>query len=294
MISHKGTKAQRQKHWCFNNERRVLVNRGLAQTPVQVRSRPWLRLVSYSVSFLCLCLLQSSFSSAEESLTNSLGMKLNRLPAGKFQMGSPPSEAKRRTDENQREVIIEHAFFMATTEVTQKQWTQLMETKPWSKGIYVGKRDDCAATFVSWEDANEFCRKLSFKEDRTYRLPTEAEWEFACRAGTETAFSFGGTDTSMKDFGWYGANTFDIGNRYAHPVAQKKPNAFGLFDMHGNNWEWCADKYREVTGEKRVIRGGSWHGLASLCRSASRFKRNPDIRLNDLGFRVVLEIPKRD
>jgi sulfatase modifying factor 1 len=253
------------------------------------------------ILFTCLCVGEIHISSAQEVFSNSLGMKLKLIPAGEFRMGSPKSEPHRRDHELQRLVTISRPFYLATTEVTQEQWKKVMGTEPWSERPYVREGNDYAASCISWTDATEFCRKLGSQEGRTYRLPTEAEWEYACRAGTKTAFSYGSDATKMTEYGWIGSNSFDIGQRYAHRVAQKKPNPFGLHDMHGNNWEWCSDWYSEptsettiepggpATGQKRVIRGGSWHGLAKLCRSASRFKRGPTSQLNDLGFRVALE-----
>lgn len=229
-------------------------------------------------------------------------MKLRRIPAGEFMMGSPESEPRRRDHERQRRVVIARPFYIATTEVTQSQWKAVMHTQPWSRRPYVREGENYPATYVSWNDAVAFCRKLSRLEQRTYRLPSEAEWEYACRAGTTTAFSYGADPEQLVAYGWIGSNTFDIGRRYAHRVARKKPNPWGLYDMHGNHWEWCSDWYSEPTadqdivlggpplGKRRVIRGGSWHGLAALCRSASRFNRAPTAQLNDLGFRVVLEV----
>lgn len=244
-------------------------------------------------------------SAADDVVVNTLEMKLKRVAAGQFAMGSPASEERRRSDETQRKVVISRPFFMATTEVTQSQWFALMKTKPWADKRFIRQGDQYAATFISWTAAVEFCRKLSKKEGKRYRLPTEAEWEYACRAGTTTRFSFGDNADQLSDYGWYGKNAFDLGDRFAHQVAERKPNAWGLYDLHGNNWEWCSNWYGKLspaeaalvhrdphgpeTGTRRVIKGGSWHGLPGLCRSACRFSRPPDIVLNDLGFRIVLE-----
>lgn len=234
-------------------------------------------------------------------ISNQLGMKLKLIPAGEFQMGSAETAIDRRSGETRRSIVLSQAFYLGTTEVTQGQWKHVMKTEPWLERVYSRAGQEFAATCISWEDANQFCQKLSILEGKTYRLPTEAEWEYACRANTSTSFSFGNDATDMPEYGWVGSNSFDIGERYAHRVARKKPNPWGLHDMHGNNWEWCADLYGIPSakpasdpkgpdiGTRRVIRGGSWHGLATLCRSASRFKRAPEAKLNDLGFRVVLE-----
>ena len=157
---------------------------------------------------------------------------------------------------------------------------------------------------VSWNDAAEFCRKLSQKEGKTYTLPTEAQWEYACRAGTKTVFSFGNRESILGDYAWYINNS---GSK-THPVGQKKPNAFGLYDMHGNVWEWCRDYYDsgfynkgdtedpENTQESsdRVLRGGSWSGDASDCRSGSRNWGDPDVRFIYDGFRIVLSVSSQD
>jgi len=148
---------------------------------------------------------------------------------------------------------------------------------------------------VSWDDAVEFCRKLSEKEGRTFRLPTEAEWEYACRAGTQTKWSFGDSESALGEYAWYDGNS----DNKTHPVGEKKPNAWGLHDMHGNVFEWCSDWKREYTsasmsdptgteaGSYRVARGGGWIYGARFCRSAYRFGNTPGYRCNDLGFRVA-------
>ena len=154
---------------------------------------------------------------------------------------------------------------------------------------------------VSWEDVTEFCRQLSALPDerqagRGYRLPTEAEWEYACRAGTTTVYYFGNGESGLGDFGWFRRNA----RRVTHPVGQKKPNAWGLFDMHGNVWEWCSDGYGDYpkgvasdprgpsTGSFRVCRGGCWRVTAGYCRSAGRGRYGPTYRSSDLGFRLAL------
>jgi formylglycine-generating enzyme required for sulfatase activity len=152
---------------------------------------------------------------------------------------------------------------------------------------------------VSWDDATEFCKRLSAKEGKTYRLPTEAEWEFACRAGTTTQYSFGDDEASLGEYAWYSNNS----NGKAQPVGEKKANAWGLHDMHGNVWEWCQDWYggypvAEVTNPRgpkeapvRVIRGGGWDDYAWYCRAALRIALEPLHRLSYLGFRVAAVPP---
>ena len=194
------------------------------------------------------------------------------------------------------EVTLSRPFYMGVTEVTNGQWQRVMGSVP-SKW----KDADRPVETVSWEEAVAFCRKLSElpeerKAGRVYRLPTEAEWEYACRAGTDTKYSFGDAEGQLDAYGWYDKNS---GGK-THPVGQKQPNAWGLHDMHGNVWEWCSDWYGEyprggVTdpqgwsgGSNRVNRGGSWNNTARNCRSANRNRNNPSNRNNNLGFRLAL------
>ena len=232
--------------------------------------------------------------------TNSLGMELVLIPAGKFTMGSPATEQDREEDEDQADVTLTKAFWLGKTEVTQGQWQQVMGTTPWKGGAYVKEGRDYAATYVSWEDAQEFIQKLSERDGATYRLPTEAEWEWSCRAGTASRWSFGESDGDLGRYAWYGAlddgvNTKD--EKYAHQVGQKLANPFGLHDMHGNVLEWCEDGYIDklpggtnpkvtTAGENRVLRGGSWVIGPRDTRSATRNRFTPVNRNNNAGFRV--------
>jgi sulfatase modifying factor 1 len=232
--------------------------------------------------------------------TNSVGIDLVLIPPGKFQMGSPPSEKDGSGTEDQVEVTLTTPFLMGKTEVTQSQWKQVMETSPWLGNEDVREGDDVAASYVSWEAAKAFCKKLSEKENAVYRLPTEAEWEYACRAGTTTRFSFGEDDSRLGEFAWYDKNADGAGEKFAHEVARKKANPFGLFDMHGNVWESCEDTYTDripggpnplvsvkVKGARRVLRGGGWFSDPALCRSADRSRDSPTSHSSFVGFRVV-------
>ena len=235
------------------------------------------------------------------SITNSFGMTLNKIPAGTFMMGSPEGQEGRKDNETQHPVTISKAFYMQTTEVTQGQWKEVMGTEPWKVQSFVKEGPDYAATYVSWDDAVAYCKKLSDKEGKTYRLPTEAEWEYACRAGTETAWSFGDDEKVLGDYAWYKENAWDFDEKYAHQVGLKIPNAFGLYDMHGNVYEWCHDYYEEVyykqspeqdpqgpaSGSFRVLRGGSWGVSSRFTRSAYRNRLDADYRDNRYGFRLV-------
>ena len=231
---------------------------------------------------------------------NSVGMEFILIPAGSFTMGSPEKEKDRGDDEKQVKVTITRAFELGKTVVTQKQWAEVMGTTPWDE-YEAGKGDNYPAVYVSWANATKFCKKLTALEhkrgklpaNQTYRLPTEAEWEYACRAGTTTAYSFGDKQSSLGDYAWYDDNS---GNKL-HEVATKKPNPWGLFDMHGNVDEWCEDWYEESlsggndpkgpsAGSNRVDRGGNHHDFASNCRSAFRSSGGPN-RNSILGFRIV-------
>ena len=238
-----------------------------------------------------------------EVVTNSIGMKLVSIPSGSFTMGSPANEAGRSNDETSIAVTISRPFYLGVTEVTQGQWTSVMGTTPWKGKGYVQEGSNYPATYVSWDDAVAFCKKLSDKEGKNYRLPTEAEWEYACRGGSTTAYSFGSDANQLSEFGWWGGLIGD-GNakaeKYAHLVGQKRANGFGLYDMHGNVWEWCSDWYGNNlaggrdpqgvnSGTYRVFRGGGWDGAAVDCRSAGRGWDAPDIRDGSVGFRVSLQ-----
>jgi formylglycine-generating enzyme required for sulfatase activity len=239
-----------------------------------------------------------------KSITNTIGMKFNKIPAGTFLMGSPETEEGRYGNQHQHEVTITKAFYMQTTEVTQGQWKALMGTEPWTGNSTVKAGPNYAASYVNWNDAVAYCKKLSEKEGKTYRLPTEAEWEYACRAGTQTTWSFGNDENKLGDHAWYDKNAGDIGERYAHQVGLKKPNAFGLYDMHGNVFEWCHDYYGEdyyksspekdptgpTSGSSRVLRGGSWNYSTRNTRSAYRVSNDADVRHDYNGFRVVREL----
>jgi formylglycine-generating enzyme required for sulfatase activity/serine/threonine protein kinase len=225
------------------------------------------------------------------ALKNSIGIELKLLPAGVFAMGRVGGG-----DETSHQVKLTTPFFLGVYEVTNAQWKRVMGSVPssWKDG-------DQPVENVSWEEAVEFCGKLSAlpeerKAGRVYRLPTEAEWEYACRAGTTTQYSFGDDETRLGDYGWFDGNS---GSK-THAVGQKKPNAWGLYDMHGNVWEWCSDWYeaysdRAVTnpqgpssGSARVSRGGGWNYTSTNVRSAHRDGNVPSSRYGSLGFRLAL------
>jgi formylglycine-generating enzyme required for sulfatase activity len=236
----------------------------------------------------------------DKTTVNSIGMKLTLIPAGEFQMGSPDAEQGRADDETRHLVKITKPFYLAVHEVTQQQYEKVMGVRPWQGKGYVREGPDYPAVYVNHDDAVEFCRRLSKQEGVEYRLPTEAEWEYACRAGTTTAYSFGDDEAKLGQYAWYVKNAWDIGEEYAHRVGQKLPNPWGLYDMHGNAHEWCQDWYGPYGSEKvvidpvgpaqgnyRVLRGGSFNTQTSNVRSADRYVNQPvtGSRLN--GFRAA-------
>jgi formylglycine-generating enzyme required for sulfatase activity len=227
-----------------------------------------------------------------KGMTNSIGMKLVYIQPGEFQMGSNDGE----DDEKPLHTVkISKGFYMGIYEVTQEQYQKVMGNNP---SEFEGS--NLPVEMVSWDDAVEFCKKLSQTEGKTYRLPTEAEWEYACRAGTTTKFSFGDSESQLGDYAWYNQNS----GEKAHPVGEKKPNAWGLYDLHGNVWEWCHDWYGggyyassptndpqgPSSGQGRVIRGGGWSYGSGGCRVSFRVSINPNRRRVYIGFRLVLDL----
>ena len=228
-------------------------------------------------------------------------MKLTLIPAGEFMMGSPDSDLDASGDEKpQHQVRISKAFYLGVTEVTQDQYEEVMGQNP---SRFTESGPDVPVENVSWDDAQGFCRKLSElaeekEASRRYRLPTEAEWEYACRAGSAGKFCHGDDKSTLGDYAWCGGNS---GGK-THQVGQKKPNAWGLYDMHGNVWEWCADWFDgelfyaqspptdpsgPPTGLYRVFRGGSRRWYPWFCRSAFRGSRAPGEPQEPIGFRVA-------
>lgn len=206
------------------------------------------------------------------------GMSFAHIPAGEFIMGSPEDEEAREEDEKQHLVTISKGFYMQTTLVTQAQWKALIGTNP-----FYFEGSDRPVEEVTWNDVQEFIHKLNVLDPgREYRLPTEAEWEYACRAGTTTRFYSGNSRSDLARAGWYCGNSGDE----TRPVGQKMPNHWGLYDMHGNVFDLCQDKYASdyyeecspsvtdpqgpVSGSFRVIRGGGWGNFARNCRAADR------------------------
>ncbi len=244
--------------------------------------------------------------------TNSIGMKLKLIKAGAFKMGSPDSDKAAFSDEKpQHEVEITHPFYLGVYPVTKAQFAAFVDAAGykteaersgaeynWRAPDFSSKsdqKDDEPVVRVSWNDAVKFCAWLSQKEKKSYELPTEAQWEYACRAGTTTAYSFGDDLQMLGDYAWFQGNS----GRHTHPVGSKKPNPWGLYDMHGNVYQWCADFYDEKSsndGDKDpktilgisncVVRGSSWLNNPAHCRSACRNMRPSGFRGHQIGFRV--------
>jgi formylglycine-generating enzyme required for sulfatase activity len=228
------------------------------------------------------------------------------IPAGEFTMGSPPEERDRDLDEGPlTRVTLSVGFWIGRHEATQTEYQTLMGQNP-SQYQFEGETLHPVER-VSWLDAMDYCRRLTEREraagnlpeEYAYRLPTEAEWEYACRAGTSTRFSFGDDDgyAFARDHVWFSRNS----DSTTHPVGTKKPNPWGLHDLHGNVLEWCLDAWRSALpggtvtnlvvapeGTLRVVRGGSWLYDARYARSANRDSYGSMVRCSDLGFRVVL------
>ncbi|MBM4284603.1 MAG: formylglycine-generating enzyme family protein [Deltaproteobacteria bacterium] len=266
---------------------------GKSKTPALSSGRTWLIGISAGLALLAL-IAELRATTPPQTLTNSVGMKFVLIPAGTFQMGSEKGESGRLDNEEQHQVTISRPFYLQTTEVTQGQWQQVMGHNP---AKFNQNGDDSPVERVSWDDAQAFLAKLNQMEKTgQYRLPTEAEWEYACRAGGAARFSFGNDGAKLGEYAWYDQNS---GGR-THPVGQLKPNAWGLYDMHGNVWEWCQDWYGEYaagpvtdprgpsSGRFRVLRGGSWY-LASQAffRCAHRHRDRPTLRSDLVGFRVA-------
>ena len=278
---------------------------------------------SFRFGWLALPLVLGAWTQAPEpqtrlgdEITNKIGMKLVAIAPGKFLMGSTPEEIARVQGEGRNngydneaprhEIEVSKKFYIGVYPVTQGQYCGVVGTNPsWFSATGGGKdevagldTDGFPVETVSWQDAKDFCDKLSKTEGKIYRLPTEAEWELACRAGSRSQFHNGDGAEALQKTGWYRDNS---GGR-THRVGQLAPSAWGLFDMHGNVCQWCedwfeADYYAHSPakdpqgariGECRSLRGGSYLSVPASCRCAARAYGRHDNRDNDCGFRVVM------
>ena len=259
-----------------------------------------------------------------EALGNGPGLDMVLVHGGIFLMGSPEDEVDRYDDEGPQHEVRVASFFMAKYPITQAQWRQVADLPPVERSLDPDpsnfKGDNRPVEQVNWEEAVEFCDRLSRLTGREYRLPSEAEWEYACRGGTTTAFHVGETlttdlanyrgvgDDSMGWKGNYNQGPKGIYRKETTEVGSFPPNPFGLYDMHGNVWEWCQDHWHNNYSEDpprdgsawlfseerksedehdRVVRGGSWYNYPRNCRSACRNPSDPVNRYGNYGFRVV-------
>lgn len=253
----------------------------------------------------CGCPLEPSsgpqpggMNTSSANFTNSLGMEFVLISPGSFVMGSDSN----RDAMPRHPVTISRPFYLGRYPVMRGQWAAMMGNILNRFDVNKLFKEDTSrhpVVDVSWDDVQEFIRKLNRKEGHNrYRLPTEAEWEYACRAGTTTAYFFGDDLDNLGGYAWYSANSSGV----THPVGEKLPNAWGLYDMHGNVWEWCSDWYGKYptgsaldpqgppTGERRALRGGSWYEAASDCYTSCRIKRTPDKGHGSVGFRLALSL----
>jgi len=238
-----------------------------------------------------------TYAEENETSINTIDMEFVLIQPGEFDMGSPANETGRYNDEGPiHHVTISEAFYLGKYEVTQKQWHEVMGDNPsYFKG------DDLPVENVSWDNVQKFIKRLNEKENtHKYRLPSEAEWEYAARAGTTTRYSFGDDDSKLGEYAWYSENSGDN----THPVGNKGANPWGLYDVHGNVWEWVQDIWNNTyngapadgsaweygVSAAQVIRGGGWLRYARGCRSAFRYDIDRGARYHDLGFRLLQEV----
>lgn len=237
-----------------------------------------------------------------KNFTNSLGMKFVWIPPSSFIMGSPKEEGQREKDEAPHKVTLTKGFYMGVYTVTQDEWKEVMGNNP---SLFEGEKN-LPVEGVSWDDCQELIEKLRKRDNKPYRLPTEAEWEYACRAGTTTPFHFGET-ISTDQANYNGIYTYGTGKKGENrqktmPVGSFRPNDFGLYDMHGNLWQWCQDWYGDYPqknvgdpqgpkkGEERVVRGGAWSYNPINCRSACRYSFESVRGFNSVGVRLCFSL----
>ena len=226
------------------------------------------------------------------------------IPSGSFLMGSNNGEMDERPVHN---VLID-SFYMGEYEITQKEWYEVMETKPWENLKYAKSGDKYPVVNVSWYDVKDFIEKLNNLTRKNFRLPTEAEWEYACRAGSSSKFFHGSLKYGLSNFAWYYDNAFKKDEMYGHEKGKKAPNKWGLYDMLGNVYEWCSDWYGNDYynkspvnnpkgpryGSHKVIRGGDWSRTDYFLRVSSRRYYSPHSKDSFIGFRIVMDIGSKD
>jgi len=228
-------------------------------------------------------------------LPGGVELEMISIPAGTFMMGSNNGFLDERPVHN---VTLTQDFQLGKYEVTKAQWEAVMGTTPWSGQSFVLDDPNTPATRASWNDVQTFITTLNGLTGETFRLPTEAEWEYACRGGTATEYYFGDSSANLSDYAWYEQNAYSMSEQFANVVGQLLPNAFGLFDMHGNVWEWCEDWYDSTyyssspstdppgpsSGSEKVLRSGGWAHISIDSRSARRQKWDP---FEATGFQVI-------
>ena len=279
----------------------------------------------YSLRFvmplLCFCLIVSG-AQAEKTVVNShtalpdlkqvetitlpgnVPLQMVWIPAGTFLMGRYANEQDAYSNENpQHQVVLSQGVWMGKYVVTKEQWRTVMGTEPRANRKYVSNAPKSPAVCITWDDVQVFIAKLNACTGKVFRLPYEAEWEYACRAGTTTRFYWGDDRelTAIDAYAWWRGTALLTKEKYARPVGLKRPNPWGLFDMGSNVFEWCQDWYGvypngpvtdptgPVSGIYRVQRGGSWIDYGNSCRSAHRIRETPSVAKIDAGFRLVLE-----
>jgi formylglycine-generating enzyme required for sulfatase activity len=249
-----------------------------------------------------------------EDLGHGASLDMVAIPAGRFLMGAAANEAKQYPDESPQHEVTLPRFYLSKFEVTQAEWRAVAALPKVTRDLNPEpskfKGDDLPVESVSWEEAFEFCARLSQKSGRVYHLPSESEWEYAARAGSEKPFAFGETITAeVANFdgtGHYGGAPIGVFREHTVAVGSLgAANAFGLYDMHGNVWEWCAGEYHPSyegapndgspsqagnASKHRVLRGGGWNNLGADCRSANRLSYTQEGRSSNIGFRVALSL----
>jgi len=276
----------------------------------------WIGTVALATAGGALSVVSTCASAADQpptAFTNPIGIGFVRIAAGSFMMGAGDNDREATPAEKPRHrVTISKPFLLARNEVTLAQWEAVMGSSPYDAkrsnpyydlpGMAERLRKPTNPATVSWHDAQAFIRRLNEREGhQRYRLPTEAEWEYAARAGTTTVYSFGNDATQLGSYAWHGE---DFATGSTHPVGQKLPNPWGLHDVHGNVWEWVQDWYADnyyarspavdppgpASGSGRVVRGGSWHVTSGGWRSAFRKSYEPDYRGISIGFRLAMDV----
>jgi formylglycine-generating enzyme required for sulfatase activity len=269
---------------------------------------------------LLLCLLVDTSVGAQEreirvDLPGRATMEMVWIAPGSFAMGSPQTEPGRDANEGpQHPVRISRGFYLGKYELTQAQWKAAMGTRPWAGKIHVREQPDHPAVFISWDDVQTLIDTLNAAAGgAVYRLPTEAEWEYACRAGTTSRWSFGDDQGRLGEYAWFYDNAWNAAEKYARPVGARLPNPWGLFDMHGNVWEWVQDWHTTIVGVRasstypgdpqvdptgpaagshRVKRGGSFYDFTRYLRAAFRDGYSPRGAYLNIGVRLLRQEPQ--